>query len=166
MVVLHARIFTHRKGVEQDHAFLINSMPGGVTERLEQLKIDETTTFRRVRRLIELTEDRGMMRRTPLFQELLFTMINSSNPHNYGKDLRYKYRFAVLKEHPAPGINELPTLIPVEHEQSDMPVLDYYRSQDLIIVPATQISPSGRCTPIPEQSREKLSTGQHPDGER
>lgn len=39
-----------------------------------------------------------MMRRTPLFQELLFTMVNSSNPHNYGKDLRYKYRFAVLKE--------------------------------------------------------------------
>lgn len=38
------------------------------------------------------------MRRTPLFQELLFTMVNSSNPHNYGKDLRYKYRFAVLNE--------------------------------------------------------------------
>lgn len=47
---------------------------------------------------LQLTEDRGMMRRTPLFQELLFTMINSSNPHNYGKDLRYKYRFAVRKE--------------------------------------------------------------------
>ncbi|CAM9646625.1 unnamed protein product [Ectocarpus sp. 4 AP-2014] len=162
MVVLHVRIFTHRKSVEDDHAFLINSMPGGITERLEQLKIDETTTFRRVRRLIELTEDRGMMRRTPLFQELLFTMINSSNPHNYGKDLRYKYRFA----HPAQGINAPPTLVPVEHEQSDMPVLDYYQSQDLIIVPATQISPSGRCTPIPEQSQEKLSTDQHPDGDR
>lgn len=39
-----------------------------------------------------------MMRRTPMFQELLFTMVNSSNPHNYGKDLRYKYRFAVLNE--------------------------------------------------------------------
>lgn len=38
------------------------------------------------------------MRRTPLFQELLFTMVNSSNPHNYGKDLRYKYRFGVLQE--------------------------------------------------------------------
>lgn len=43
-----------RKSVEEDHAFLINSMPGGTTERLEQLKIDETTTFRRLRRLIEV----------------------------------------------------------------------------------------------------------------
>lgn len=25
-------------------------------------------------------------------------MVNSSNPHNYGKDLRYKYRFAVLNK--------------------------------------------------------------------
>ncbi len=47
---------------------------------------------------MQLTEDRGMMRRTPLFQELLFTMVNSSNPHNYGKDLRYRYRFGVINE--------------------------------------------------------------------
>lgn len=44
-----------------------------------------------------------MMRRTPLFQELLFTMVNSSNPHNYGKELRYKYRFAVFKEVSVPS---------------------------------------------------------------
>lgn len=40
--------------MEEDHAFLINSMPGGASERLEQLKVDEETTFRRVRRLIEV----------------------------------------------------------------------------------------------------------------
>ncbi|CAM9090882.1 unnamed protein product, partial [Scytosiphon promiscuus] len=149
MVVLHVRIFTHRKSVEQDHAFLINSLPGGTSGRLEQLKVDEETTFRRLRRLIELTEERGMMRRTPLFQELLFTMVNSSNPHKYGKDLRYKYRFAVPNEDMA--VNGTPTLVPLDVEQSDTPVLRYFRSQDLIIVPATQISRSGLCTPIPEQ---------------
>lgn len=47
---------------------------------------------------MKLTEERGMMRRTPLFQELHFTIINSKNPHNYGKDLRYKYRFGVFDE--------------------------------------------------------------------
>ena len=40
--------------MEVDHAFLINSMPGGTSERVEQLKVDEETTFRRVRRLIEV----------------------------------------------------------------------------------------------------------------
>lgn len=46
----------------------------------------------------QLTEDRGMMRRTPLFQELLFVMVNSPNPHEYGKDQRFKYRFGVFDE--------------------------------------------------------------------
>lgn len=46
----------------------------------------------------QLTEDRGMMRRTPLFQELLFAMVNSPNPHEYGKDQRFKYRFGVFAE--------------------------------------------------------------------
>ena len=44
-----------RRGVNKDHAFLINSMPGGVSERLDELKVDENTTFRRLRRMIEVT---------------------------------------------------------------------------------------------------------------
>lgn len=40
--------------MEDDHAFLINSMPGGTSERLEQFKVDEKTTFRRLRRLVEV----------------------------------------------------------------------------------------------------------------
>lgn len=44
-----------RRSVKKDHAFLINSMPGGVSERLDELKVDENTTFRRLRRMIEVT---------------------------------------------------------------------------------------------------------------
>lgn len=51
----------------------------------------------------------------------------------------------------------VPTLVPVEDEQSDTPVLDFYRNEDLIIVPATQISPSGRCTPTPEHQDELVT---------
>lgn len=47
-----------RKNVEEDHAFLINSMPGGTSERLEQFKVDEGTTFRRLRRLVEVKSNR------------------------------------------------------------------------------------------------------------
>lgn len=38
-----------------------------------------------------------------------------------------------------------------------MPVLDYYRNTarlDLVLVPATQISPSGVCTPDPDRKLE------------
>lgn len=50
--------YLSRKRVEEDHAFLINSMPGGTSERVAQLKVDEDTTFRRVRRLIEVHPQR------------------------------------------------------------------------------------------------------------
>lgn len=42
-----------RKSAREDHAFLVKSMPGGNSERLDCLKVDEQTTFRRLRRLIE-----------------------------------------------------------------------------------------------------------------
>lgn len=44
----------HRKSAKQDHAFLINSMPGGKSERLAAFKVDEKTTFRKLRRTIEV----------------------------------------------------------------------------------------------------------------
>lgn len=65
------------------------------------------------------------------------------------------------QKHTANSKYEIPTLVPVEHEQSDMPVLDYYRTQDLIIVPVTQIAPSGLCTPVPDQQQEELPLPPH-----
>lgn len=44
-----------RKSVCEDHAFLIDSMPGGTTERLEGFKVDAKTTFRKLRRRVEVT---------------------------------------------------------------------------------------------------------------
>lgn len=61
--------------------------------------------------------------------------------------------------------SDIPRLVSMEHEQSDMPVLDYYRNTarlDLVLVPATQISPSGVCTPHPdpEPPRSQATSGQ------
>lgn len=58
--------------------------------------------------------------------------------------------FIALEQKHTANKYEIPALVPVEHEQSDVPVLDYYRTQDLIIVPVTQIAPSGLCTPVPD----------------
>lgn len=40
--------------MREDHAFLVNSMPGGTSERLDRFRVDEHTTFRRLRRLVEV----------------------------------------------------------------------------------------------------------------
>ncbi|CAM9478044.1 unnamed protein product [Choristocarpus tenellus] len=121
-----------------------------MTARLSTIKVDEDTTFRKVRREIELKEERGMMRRTSLFQEVIFTMISSPNPHKYGKEDMYKYRFGFFKEDSS---SDVPSLVALEDEAEDAKVLDYCRNavcQDLIIIPATQVSPSGRCSSTPE----------------
>lgn len=50
---------------------------------------------------MQLTQDgndRGMMRRTTLFEELHFAMVHSPNPHNYIGGKRYKYRFGVFSK--------------------------------------------------------------------
>lgn len=54
------------------------------------------------------------------------------------------------------GGSDVPTLVSLEEERADAQVLDYGNRtarQDLIIVPATQISPSGICSPTPEEFR-------------
>lgn len=38
----------------EDHAFLINSAPGGLSSRLDQIEVDEETTFRDLRLRIEV----------------------------------------------------------------------------------------------------------------
>ncbi|CAM9288509.1 unnamed protein product [Discosporangium mesarthrocarpum] len=150
--------YSNRKNVFDGHSFLINNNSGGLTGRLSSLKCDADTTFGRVRREIELKEERGMMRRTSFFQELLHVMTSSPNPHQYGKDTKFHYRFGVFEEG---GNGEIPTLVPLEEEAEGAKVLDYFTNtvcQDLIIIPATQISPSGCCTPTPEHHQHEAGS--------
>lgn len=43
-----------RNTTQEDHAFVIGSVPGGISERLARFKVDEHTTFKKLRRLIEV----------------------------------------------------------------------------------------------------------------
>lgn len=47
-------IDTRRKGARKDHAFLVNSIPGGTSDRLDRFSVDAKTTFRKLRRLVEV----------------------------------------------------------------------------------------------------------------
>eukprot|EP00611_Tribonema_gayanum_P026184 TRINITY_DN6158_c0_g1_i2.p1 TRINITY_DN6158_c0_g1~~TRINITY_DN6158_c0_g1_i2.p1 ORF type:complete len:132 (+),score=37.94 TRINITY_DN6158_c0_g1_i2:384-779(+) len=96
-----------------------------------------------------------MLRRTTLYQELLALMQRAHNPHHYGSELALTYRLGYFKHDDDSAV---PTIIPLEHEQEGRLVLEYLEAQearikdgiDLIVVPATQVAPSGLCTPVPE----------------
>ncbi|CAM9375933.1 unnamed protein product [Chrysoparadoxa australica] len=154
---LYLRLFTHPKSSLDQHSFMINSLQGGCTERLDGFIIEDGTTLTKLRQILEFKIDRGMLRRTPFYQELLFLMQHAPNPHGYGKDRRYQYRFGVYNENGGGDLN----LISKESEQQGMRVVDFCENlarQDMVIIPATQISPSGELTPVVEEMATEVSS--------
>ena len=77
------RIYTHRGNTQDSHSYIMGTDSGGLTERMPELiEFDpEITTFEDLRVKIEVCFDRGMNRRTSLYQEILQAVQNSHNPH-------------------------------------------------------------------------------------
>lgn len=145
------RIFTHEREVFEQHSFLVGNDQGGLTKRLATIPVEaEITTLREFRQLVEVQNDRGMLRRTALFQELLSLAFSLPNPFNYpDEDLR-KYRFGVFAEEG----DEVPTLIPLEVEDDLLAVkaLKDVITEDLLLIPQSQIRPDGFMSVIDDHS--------------
>jgi hypothetical protein len=100
---------------------------------------------------------RGMLRRSPLYQEILYALQTAPNPHGYEKDVILTYRLGYF----ADGA-DLPTVISLADEQAGRSIVEYYGNQeallnmtdgiDCIVIPATQISRSDICTPLSDSS--------------
>ena len=92
------RTFTHPTPTDICHAYIIGSTTGGLSERIGTFLIhDELTTFKDLRNLIEVVNDNGMNRRTGMYQDLLYLMENSANPHGYDRKGLRHYRFGVIE---------------------------------------------------------------------
>eukprot|EP00629_Pelagomonadales_sp_RCC1024_P012459 CAMPEP_0119273938 /NCGR_PEP_ID=MMETSP1329-20130426/11167_1 /TAXON_ID=114041 /ORGANISM="Genus nov. species nov., Strain RCC1024" /LENGTH=202 /DNA_ID=CAMNT_0007274199 /DNA_START=169 /DNA_END=774 /DNA_ORIENTATION=- len=124
---------------------------GGMSDRLPTvLPLDpERTTFASLRSPIETWNNDGMLRRTALFQELLAVMIELDNVHDYPPADALQYRFGVWPlddyENYPPGT--VPTIIPREREEDLVAAwITDPLTQDLLLVPQTQVNPSDTCT--------------------
>ena len=76
------RIFTHRAAAQHEHSYIIGAESGGLSERYAELvEFDpERDTLESLRVKIEVTTDRGMNRRTALFQEMLQVRVRGCRP--------------------------------------------------------------------------------------
>jgi hypothetical protein len=92
------RTFTHPTPTDICHAYIIGSTTGGLSERIGTFLIhDELTTFKDLRNMIEVVNDNGMNRRSGMYQDLLYLMENSANPHGYDRKALRQYRFGVIE---------------------------------------------------------------------
>mmetsp|Transcript_18266 Transcript_18266/g.38308 ORF Transcript_18266/g.38308 Transcript_18266/m.38308 type:complete len:201 (-) Transcript_18266:110-712(-) len=136
------RIFTHPRSVFEQHSFLVGNEQGGLTEQIGVVPIDlNHTTLTMLRQLIEATNDRGMLRRTVLYQELLSVSNSLPNPYGYSGVEKAHYRFGIM----ANPDEMVPTLIPQDLED-ELLVSKAYPSLvdfDVIIIPQSQIAPDG-----------------------
>ena len=83
------RFFTHPSSTTETHTFILGSNPNGLSERVATHLLPPSCTFSDLRMLVECVNDRGMNRRTTVYQDLLHLMASSPNPHGYGgKELR------------------------------------------------------------------------------
>ena len=92
------RIFPHRVPATDEHSLIMGTEVGGLSERYEeQLEFDpDTTTLEELRFKVETVFDRGMNRRTRIFQELHQVMQRSKNFHSWPHHKASTFRFGLL----------------------------------------------------------------------
>ncbi|CAM9405073.1 unnamed protein product [Phaeothamnion confervicola] len=90
-----------------------------------------------------------MLRPTTIHQEIQLRAIEAGNPHEYSPDERTRYFWGVIPREAAAG--EAPVIVPAAAEKD--PVHLHWTdpaTHHLVIVPQSQITRSGECTPKPE----------------
>lgn len=152
MPKLYVHLFTFPQGVERQHSFLVGSDMGGPIGSIGSVVFDESTTLHQVRTLLETTRDRGMMRRSATFEEILIAMA-MPGAHYCSPERAATYRFA----RPSRDAGGVPVIIPLEEEPN------IYASDvtpAIVVVPSAQVGPGcdrccdGRdCRPCAEATR-------------
>ncbi|GMI05255.1 hypothetical protein TrRE_jg7605 [Triparma retinervis] len=103
--------------------------------------------------MIEVVNDNGMNRRTGMYQDLLYLMENSANPHGYDRKGLRHYRFGVIEG--VGGQETGDTNIARDYDKSLVPrliesdvesepikeIIDNLLELDILLVPVSQIRP-------------------------
>jgi len=144
-------MFTFEADVSEEHAYLVGSLQGGLTDVLATIRLDERfATFEGVRSKIEMKPDAT---RTILFREVLFECLKSKNPHCWDERIRRSsYRLGYFKDEPrsSADLGQTPLLVPLEQEAttnltslsgSDSSHTASQEVVQLIIVPLSQVGP-------------------------
>eukprot|EP00520_Triparma_pacifica_P016695 CAMPEP_0118648254 /NCGR_PEP_ID=MMETSP0785-20121206/9056_1 /TAXON_ID=91992 /ORGANISM="Bolidomonas pacifica, Strain CCMP 1866" /LENGTH=163 /DNA_ID=CAMNT_0006540431 /DNA_START=285 /DNA_END=772 /DNA_ORIENTATION=- len=103
--------------------------------------------------MIEVVNDNGMNRRTGMYQDLLYLMENSANPHGYDRKALRQYRFGVIEG--IGGQETGDTNIARDYDKSSVPrliesdvetepikeIVENLLELDILLVPISQIRP-------------------------
>jgi hypothetical protein len=103
--------------------------------------------------MIEVVNDNGMNRRTAVYQDLLYDMEFSANPHNYTRAQALQYRFGYIEGVGGQEIGDInivrdydKTLTPIliNEDLEEEPIAEIMTNlleTDVLLVPVTQIRP-------------------------
>lgn len=159
------KIFVWRASSRVQHSFLVNNDQGGLTSGVGSVAVNEiSTTLEELRSLIEVKKDRGMCRRTLLFEEVLYVLSSAPNPHDYPLDVfSTSYQFGVVNMAPKSAADSekaqehgedllwVPEVIPVDRERElkvgeILPPAGAGELPTVVIIPVSQIGPTcQRC---------------------
>ena len=141
---LSLQLFTFEHPLTHSHSFLVASHKGGMTSSLSVVTVDENEDcLRDVRLRIETQKDRGMVRRTLVFSEILQSINSSVNWHSYPRDIAlFAYQFGIVNRDDPMGP---PMVIPLEDEVLPLnrviPAGDPTSLPILVVIPVSQICP-------------------------
>jgi len=147
---VNLRIFSHPwKGVtNKEHSYYVGHEAGGLSESLDTLAVNFSSTFSHLRQQIEEQTDENIMRRRPFYTEFLQFMQRCPNPLGYeGEPLR-TYRIGILTMRNdkgyVPGVKDI-NLVRKDAEVKQ--ICDVFDESvglrtDIVLVPTTQIHPT------------------------
>lgn len=122
------------------HGYCVDDTPSGISAPVGELVVDvRQLTLTQLRPMIQFDRTGHMLRRHPIFQEVLFIMSRLPNMYNRPKEELNKYQFGFVRKNG----QEVKLLHPSRENEAIVNLIgvtDFF-DHDLIIVPLSQISP-------------------------
>ena len=122
------------------HGYCVDDTPSGISAPVGELVVDvRQLTLTQLRPMIQFDRTGNMLRRHPIFQEVLFIMSRLPNMYDRPKEELNKYQFGFVRKNG----QEVKLLHPSRENEAIVNLIgvtDFF-DHDLIIVPLSQISP-------------------------
>ncbi|KAL7539830.1 hypothetical protein ACHAXR_009647 [Thalassiosira sp. AJA248-18] len=142
---VHIRIFSHPQN-NNEHSFYVGHEAGGLSERVETLAVNPSSSFLQIRELIEEQSDGNIIRRRPFYTDFLHFIQRCPNPLGYEGEAVTTYRIGILKMKDDKGF--VPSLRDIKVIKEDVEagpaceIVDELLGTDIVLIPTTQIHPT------------------------